>query len=327
MTEQATEPPPDAATGSTKRKPRRRFKRMAKEDRKNLKLWAEGACETILAPHIEGYTDAMERGWRAQRDYTRDVCNEYHVQISWRLPDHAEPDLPLPLYDKFAALPPEELTEEEMGDKREHVEQLNSRIGRWLRYRAQRLRKPRKMDSKDPYTILMAKLAGINSPPKARQAFQQYMHESYKSEIAPVVAARWGATFVQGDGATLKQNRGPNAPFHSSVARDLFNELSAEEQAALKARAVWGSHMRCVRPSVYDNSRPSTSCDDFIRAATTFQLAAPSSSPHPTASHPHQHIGPLLHAVTDIHANNVPDTLHPTHRTRFIQNQTLVVAP
>ncbi|KAJ7224816.1 hypothetical protein C8J57DRAFT_1535794 [Mycena rebaudengoi] len=88
--------------------------------------------------------------------------------------------------------------------------------------------------------------------------------------------------------------------------------------------------MRCVCPSVYDDSRPSTSCDDLsliIRAATTSRLATPFSSQHPTVSHLHQHIGPLLHAVTNIHANNVPDTSHLTHRTRFIQIRTSVVAP
>ncbi|KAJ7229588.1 hypothetical protein C8J57DRAFT_1251773 [Mycena rebaudengoi] len=184
---------------SQKKKPRRKFKCVAKEAQKNLKLWAEGAREElVLRPHIKGYTDAMECRWRAQRDYTQDVCNEYHWRISWRLLDHEEPTLPLPEYDK-----------------------------------SQRLRKPKKMDAQDPWAVLMAKLAGINSPPKARQAFQQYMHESYESEIAPVVAAQWGATFVEGDGA-LKEKRGPNAPFRSMIAQDLFNELTTEEQAGLK---------------------------------------------------------------------------------------------
>ena len=90
----------------------RKWKRVAKKDRRNLKLWAEGARETILKPHIPAYTDALERGWRAERDYLREVCQEFHARISWRLADDEEPDLPLPAYDRFAIPVVEELSEE-----------------------------------------------------------------------------------------------------------------------------------------------------------------------------------------------------------------------
>jgi hypothetical protein len=77
-----------------------------------LKSWAEGAQETVLKPHIEAYTDALERGWRAERDYLREVCNEFHARIPWHLEDHEEPELPLVEYDKFAKPVEEELDEE-----------------------------------------------------------------------------------------------------------------------------------------------------------------------------------------------------------------------
>lgn len=92
------------------------------------------------------------------------------------------------------------------------------------------------MDSaRDPWAIFLAKLAGINSPPKARQAFQQFMHECYDSEIAPVVQARWKAS--QQGGGELSSRKGPDAPFRAKVARELFAELPESEQEGLRQRA------------------------------------------------------------------------------------------
>jgi hypothetical protein len=102
------------------------WKRMAKIDRRNLKMWAEGAHKGILRPHIPGYTDALERGWRAERDYIQEVCNEYHARISWRLGDKEEPELPLPDYDKFALQETEELDEEELTMKRLRIQTMNA---------------------------------------------------------------------------------------------------------------------------------------------------------------------------------------------------------
>ncbi|KAJ6480180.1 hypothetical protein C8R45DRAFT_1100768 [Mycena sanguinolenta] len=184
----------------------RTWKRVAKKDRQNLKLWAEGARESILKPHIPGYTDALERGWRAERDYVQHVCNEFHARISWRIRDDEEPELPLPEYNQFAPPKVETVDDEEATRKRERIKTMNARIGRWLKYRAGRLRRPTKMDrARDPFAILLAKLAGYSVPPKARQAFQQYMHESYESEIAPVVNLQWAALCVEDDGTTLRR--------------------------------------------------------------------------------------------------------------------------
>ncbi|KAJ7221989.1 hypothetical protein B0H12DRAFT_1241159, partial [Mycena haematopus] len=221
----------------TKRK--RVWKKKAKADRRNLRLWAEGARETLLKAHVEGYTDALERGWRAERDYVREVCNEYHARIPWTLEDHEEPEEPLPEYNKFETPENDDnLDEETLARKNKRVEEMNARIHRWLKYRARRLQKSTRMDTRnDPFAVLLAKLAGINAPPKARQGFQQYMHESYETEIGPVVTARWTTTCVKADGSTLKQKRGPDAPFRAKVARELFAELSQDEQDALRDRA------------------------------------------------------------------------------------------
>lgn len=101
-------------------------RRVPKEDRKNKRLWAEGAHETVLFPHIEPYTDALERNWREERAYLQNVCNEFHGRISWRLEDHEEPELPLPEYDPRAPAIYEALDEEETKRKRERLELLNA---------------------------------------------------------------------------------------------------------------------------------------------------------------------------------------------------------
>ncbi|KAJ7025018.1 hypothetical protein C8F04DRAFT_1191819 [Mycena alexandri] len=202
-------------------KKKREYVPVAAEDRKSLKAWAKGAREEVLRPHIAGYMDALERGWRAERDYVDEVCREYHTIFDWQLKDHEEPLQPLPVYDKFALPVVEALEPDQAEEKRVRKEILNS------------------MDARnDPYAILLGKLSGINVPPKARQAFQQYMHESYDTEIAPAVQARWAATRdnLNGDGAAATQ-KGPNAPFRALVACELFVELSQEEQDALKERA------------------------------------------------------------------------------------------
>ncbi|KAK6971979.1 hypothetical protein R3P38DRAFT_2416784, partial [Favolaschia claudopus] len=132
--------------------------------------------------------NALERGWRAERDYLRDVCNEFHARISWRLADDEEPDLPLPDYDPLAAVEAEVLDDDETVAKRERIDTMNARIGRWLKYRATKLRRPKTTDrSQDPWALLMCKLAGITVPPKARQGYQQYMRESYEADIKAVV--------------------------------------------------------------------------------------------------------------------------------------------
>ncbi|KAJ7038823.1 hypothetical protein C8F04DRAFT_950883 [Mycena alexandri] len=213
-------------------------KRIAKEDRQNLRLWAEGAREEILTPHIAAYTDALERGWLAERDYLQQICNEYHARIDWRLKDHEEPES-IPDYDPAAPLPVETLDDDEKKRKRKRIALLNKRIRRWFKYRARRLRKqvrPSSADAhKNPWTILVNQLAGLKIPPKARQAYQQYMREKYEQEIAPVVAERW--LQQSSEGSNVQTSKKPTAAFRAEVARDLFAGLPENERNGYKERA------------------------------------------------------------------------------------------
>ncbi|KAJ7026093.1 hypothetical protein C8F04DRAFT_1268565 [Mycena alexandri] len=213
-------------------------KKIAKKNRKNLRLWAEGARESILKPHLEPYADALDRNWRSERDYLQSVCNEFHARISWRLEDHEEPELPLPEYDPKKVVVEEELDDAEEAQKSARIVLLDKRIRRWLKYRVRRLRKQlhSRLDAHtDPWSVLVGKLAGLTAPPKARQAYQQFMHEEYAERIAPVVAERWAA--ATGAGSNVQTKKTPDAAFRAAVARDLFGELSEAERVAYGSRA------------------------------------------------------------------------------------------
>lgn len=103
------------------RKPRTRI---PKDQRRNLRFWAEGAREDILRPHLDGYSRARDVGWVAEREYLQKVCNEFHARVSWRLPDHEEPVLGP--FDPEAVIEEEELDAEEERRQRERVELLNA---------------------------------------------------------------------------------------------------------------------------------------------------------------------------------------------------------
>ncbi|KAJ7680872.1 hypothetical protein DFH06DRAFT_1120457 [Mycena polygramma] len=219
----------------------RKQKRVPKDKRGNLRLWAEGARETILAPHIEPYSQALVQGWLSERNYLARVCREYHARIDWRLADHEEPEELLP-FDPEAVIEEEVLPVEEDVLKSARVDKLNKRIRRWLKYRARSLRRQgRKVDSrKDPWAVLLAKLSGVKNPPKARQAYQQFMHEEYERLVAPAVEEAWKT--AEGSGANVPTKRQPDASFRAQVARKAFASLPKPDQerygAAAKAEAA-----------------------------------------------------------------------------------------
>ncbi|KAJ7469737.1 hypothetical protein B0H11DRAFT_2238182 [Mycena galericulata] len=95
-------------------KEKRQRKRIPKAERRNMRLWAEGARETILLPHIDGYTTAMDEGWRAERAYLKKVCNEFHAR--------------------------ETLPDDEEAVKSAKISEINERIRRWFKYRIRKLR-------------------------------------------------------------------------------------------------------------------------------------------------------------------------------------------
>ncbi|KAJ7635974.1 hypothetical protein DFH06DRAFT_1336124 [Mycena polygramma] len=216
-------------------------KRVLRENRRNLRLWAEGPREEVLLPHLEAYADALERSWRDEREYLQRICNEYHARISWRLSDQEQPDLPLPSYDPHAPPKVEELNAEETQAKRARIKLLNERIRRWYKYRVRRLRKqlcPKIDGRQDAWSVLLAKLASVTAPPKARQAFQQYMHEAYATDIAPVVAQRWAGQ--QEEGSNVQTQKSPTGAFCAAIARECFAALpqSVREDYAKRAKQV-----------------------------------------------------------------------------------------
>jgi hypothetical protein len=230
--------------------------RIPKEARKNLRLWAEGARESILKPHLEEYAQALDKGWHNECRYLKKVCNEFHARVDWRLADHEEPELKD--YDPKAVILPETLEDAEEVAKRQHVKQLNAvshfshicvtshltsafkRICRWFNYRIRKTWKHNHSagfdPTKDPYAVLLAKLSGLQCPPKARQAYQQFMHESYAEKIAPVVAERWAAK-LEDDAGNPDRTKEPKAGFRAQVARDIFAELAKSEQDEVAGRA------------------------------------------------------------------------------------------
>ncbi|KAJ7703324.1 hypothetical protein B0H17DRAFT_1194511 [Mycena rosella] len=167
-------------------------KHISKSERKNLRLWAEGARESVLIPHLDGYSAALDGGRLTERKYWKHVCKEFHMRVDWKTLDHEEPVLAE--WDPAAPVVTEKLPDDQAVLKAEHVSELNRRIRQWFLYRIRRVRKRRTSTgldpTKDPYAILLAKLSGITAPPKARQLYQQFMRESYTEKIAPVVAEK-----------------------------------------------------------------------------------------------------------------------------------------
>ncbi|KAJ7105137.1 hypothetical protein C8R43DRAFT_1140927 [Mycena crocata] len=214
---------------------KRKRTRIPKDSRRNLRLWAEGVRETILLPHLEEYAREMDAGWARERVFWRKVTNEFHARIPWTTEDHEEPVLED--WDPTQQLPPVQiLPEEQERAKRKRMQ----RIRRWFKYRIRKTRKHRLSagldPTKDPFAVLLAKLSNVVAPPKARQAYQQYMHESHAEKIEPVVMERWN-TLRDEDPGNLDRPAKPKAGFRAQVARDVFAALPKAEQLAIATRA------------------------------------------------------------------------------------------
>ncbi|KAJ6584540.1 hypothetical protein B0H19DRAFT_1058947 [Mycena capillaripes] len=168
--------------------------------------WAEGAREDILQPHLDVYSRARDMGWIAEREYLQKFCNKFHAHVNWRLQDHEELG---PFDTDTTVVEEEDLDDAEEVQQRARVEEINTRIHRWFIYCIDRCRRqsagldPRK----DPFAILLAKLLGLSTPPKARQAYQQFMRESYTNAVAPVVAERWTAARANNEPETVGAQR------------------------------------------------------------------------------------------------------------------------
>jgi hypothetical protein len=102
---------------------KRARERIPKDKRQNLRLWAEGAREKILLPHLDQYAQERDLGWVKERVYLQKVCNEFHAWVGWRLEDHEEPELQP--WDPQEVVEAEQLSDEEEVLKRQRVKLLN----------------------------------------------------------------------------------------------------------------------------------------------------------------------------------------------------------
>ncbi|KAJ7742483.1 hypothetical protein DFH07DRAFT_964526 [Mycena maculata] len=160
------------------------------------------------------------------------------LQEYWRLQDHEEPVLTE--YDPKAAVEREVLAEDEDIQRRARIDVLNQRIRRWLAYRARKVYKHRQSSgrkpTKDLFAVLLAKLSGLKAPPKVRQAFQQYMSESYEEKIRPAIEAQWDE--ARDKDPQKYTTKAPKAGFRAQVARQIFKELPEAERKAIGDRAT-----------------------------------------------------------------------------------------
>ncbi|KAJ7932989.1 hypothetical protein B0H13DRAFT_2307260 [Mycena leptocephala] len=181
----------------------------------------------------------MDQGWQHERKFLRKVCREFHARVNWRVQDHEEPELGE--WDASAPLVTETLTDEEEQARGRRVKELNKRIWRWFTYRIRKLYKHRISSgldpSKNPFAVLLAKLSGVNAPPKARQAYQQFMRESYAEKIAPVVAEKWSRLRDEDSSGVSERTKEPKAGFRAEVAREAFAALPMDEQKQIAVRA------------------------------------------------------------------------------------------
>ncbi|KAJ7169364.1 hypothetical protein C8R43DRAFT_945303 [Mycena crocata] len=244
---------------------KREQKRVPRAERKNLRLWAEGVRETILSPHLDGYTAALDQGWRQERAYCKKVCLEFHSRVDWQTEDHEEPVLDenwdaSALKEKSKPLSPEQEK-----TKRGRMKVLDKRIRRWFTYRIRRIRKHRSSagldPTKDPYAVLLAKLSGLTAPPKARQGFQQWMRETPKDEIEPVVQARWAEEQEKG-AEVAERTKEPKVGFRAAVARSIFNGLPQAEQKSIGARATQEASAAKAAYTTALKNTPSTKPED-----------------------------------------------------------------
>ncbi|KAJ7204375.1 hypothetical protein GGX14DRAFT_646833 [Mycena pura] len=168
-------------------------------------------------------------------------CNPLIGQCpQWKLADHEELERPLPVYDPAAPVVEEDLSTEERTEKLERIAKLNAHIVRWLKYRARCLRC--KVGSADPqnnpFAVLLAKLSGVTKPKKARQAYQQFMHEKYEAVVDLAITEAWAEECRKPNPSGRPGPKAPDADFHANTAHRFFAQLSATEQNEYCERAA-----------------------------------------------------------------------------------------
>ncbi|KAJ7901385.1 hypothetical protein B0H13DRAFT_1883061 [Mycena leptocephala] len=184
---------------------KRKHTRIPKSERKNLRFWAEGARETILAPHLD------------QRKYLKTVCNEFHARVDWKLQDHEEPVLTD--FDPKAFLPPQNLPEDEEKAKCARVEVLNQRIRRWFLYRLRKLGSSVALVASTPLKI--------PTPSFLPNCVHRESRTCRGGEMGGVI----------GGGSEPGPHQRAKGRFRAQIAREVFAGLEEDERREIGARA------------------------------------------------------------------------------------------
>ncbi|KAJ7058425.1 hypothetical protein C8F01DRAFT_1303984 [Mycena amicta] len=153
--------------------------RIPKSDRKNLRLWAEGARESILRPFLADYSAALDHGLVPERALLRNILRVYFGKVHWSTKDDEEPTLME--WDPNASMTVENLSPELQSEKDRRIATLSDRIRRWFRYRVQSRNRFRRTwirnPAKDPFARWLLNLSGLSKAKKRLQPWQQFMTE------------------------------------------------------------------------------------------------------------------------------------------------------
>ncbi|KAJ7061108.1 hypothetical protein C8F01DRAFT_1252747 [Mycena amicta] len=245
----------DASAAEDKPKKKQRLKPV--DELQSNKGWARGGREALLEKHIAPFKRARALGKREGDDYLVQVINEYSYVFPWNLAERTEPEVVRPWTPTTPPDSDEGLTDEERTQKGAWIKMVTKRIHVWLVYRGSQPSKKRrppaaegepidsssgssaKVDLSDPFTILMFELAGMKPPSRATPGLQQFMHEEYESVIEPKVRRRWQVAPAKDKrdkhGKKVVQ---PTLEFGTSVARDLWKEMSEEEKQPYRDHAA-----------------------------------------------------------------------------------------
>ncbi|KAJ7055670.1 hypothetical protein C8F01DRAFT_1319600 [Mycena amicta] len=221
----------DVVLGRTKRK--RVVKHVDAADKQNEKGWAAGVIEDeILGKYVARYAEARRKGLQAERNLLQTIYNDFFFCVPWNLKKGEQPQRPLPLWKPESVVDDSQLSDEENTQKMAFMKKMKPKIRRWMVYRADTAHSSTNNPGDDIWNVLLAKATNIHPPNKARQGYQQWMHERYADDIGPTVQREW---LAKHDGETPTTSPGPG--FQATVARKLFKELPEDVQQDYKDRA------------------------------------------------------------------------------------------
>lgn len=136
-------------------------------------------------------------------------------------------------------------------------------------------------------------VSGIKKAPKARQGWQQYCHEKYAEEVAPVVAKEWEEGKASG---AIPAGSKQGAQFRAEVARKLFNALPEAVRKEYHERAVEEAKAEKERLERLKKEGPSERPEDRQRLAYSSALQHFSLS-NRAIDNLKELLGPLLEGI------------------------------